>query len=184
MLLLLLVLATESNAQVQASEAHREFRNLTLLLCFVTAINEGHPTLHDRQAPKLWELARINGGILDAVTTILVRKHEVIAAAAFKDGAGDPVCVEQASDSIGVAHNIPAPTPMPEFAPFDGGINIDVPYTTDQSTKDVLNVTAISNPDLEDKYKFLPALPCGPKLISGNNFWPEVVEHGHLAAEQ
>jgi hypothetical protein len=92
--------------------------------------------------------------------------------------------VEQASDSIGITHSMPAPKPMLKFVPFDGGIDIDVPYTDDQSTKDVLNVTAISNPDLEDKYQFLPALPCVPKLISGNNFWPEVAQKGHGAAKQ
>ena len=172
-----------------------EFRNLTLLLCFLTAINEGRPTLRDRRAPRFWELASKDGRVIDAVTTILVCNHEVIAAAASNDGSGGLVCANDANlkDSLRDFAQASAglgPSDVPKvaqaFAPFDSGIDVDIPYTVDEGTKDMLSITAISNPDFSDKHSdsFLPDLPNGPASILGNNFWPEVASRRLGAVEK
>jgi hypothetical protein len=82
----------EPNILTSTPDLHKEFRNLTLLLCFLTVVNGGHPTLPDRSAPKFSDLARRKESVINAVTTILVHEHEIVAAAAYKGGAGSVVC--------------------------------------------------------------------------------------------
>lgn len=146
-------------------DAKAKFRNLTLLLCFITSLRQGQPCLPDHRAPKLWELVRKHGGVIDAVTTILVQNHEIIAATTVHntssgvavDNPRPPVCAPQSPN-------------LPQFAPHDSGIDLDVPYI-DDGVYDGFNIVAIANPDYNDKYSFLPSLPDGPNIISGDDHW-------------
>jgi len=166
----------EPNALTSTPDLHKEFRNLTLLLRFLTAVNGGHPTLPDRSAPKFSDLARRKESVIDAVTTILVREHEIVAAAAYKGGAGSIVCQSvpkigpQSREAVDVA---PAGSPA-GLSDFGHDHDIDIPYMEDDATKESLNVAAIANPDYADGHTFLPPLPTGPKVISGTDFWPEL----------
>lgn len=60
-----------------------DFRNLVALLCFLRTINDptGYPSFPDKAAST--EALPNRQRVIDAITTILVMKHEIVAAVSF-----------------------------------------------------------------------------------------------------
>jgi hypothetical protein len=182
---------SESNIQVQvdleaspsAPELHKEFRNLTLLLRLLTAINGGRPMLPNQIAPHFAMLPRRKESVIDAVTTILVRDCEVVAAASFKGSAGSIIC-QNLPDIGPQGANA---TPMNQssasaLSDLDRTYDLDpvIPYLEEDEKEDFkLNVAAVANPDEADKHSFPLHLPNGPMIVLGVNSWPEFATNKH-----
>lgn len=173
------VAAAESNIEASPSvlEPHNEFRNLTLLLCLLTAINGGRPRLIDPGAM----LSPRKESVIDAVTTILVREHEVIAAAAFKDGTGSIVCESVPGIGPQTVETVTADaTPAKHqiaLSDFNHS-HVVIPYL-EEDEREGLNIAAVTNPDEADRCTFPPHLPDGPIIVLGIDSWHEFTINNH-----
>ena len=144
-----------------------EFRNLSQLLTLVTAVNSplNHPTLHmERELNRDHEfsLDSDEDTVMHAVTTILVREHEILACMFEKPSAenGDAAVLVAQDDR----------TSKWEEDDYEYG----VVYRVDTQQ---LNVVTVGNPDQTvDEESAAPN--CCLQVDPGTNYWPTMSQSG------
>lgn len=138
-----------------------KFRNLTLLLRLLTTINKGCAILPDDNAPPIQDLP-IRRKIVDAVTTILVRYREVIAATAYAS-CGSVIF----ADSVKTGGPVSTmPLRDAEHAEVDLDHEFDDYFPT-AATRNGLSIAAVANPELNSAKHITSNL----KLASGKDLW-------------
>ena len=139
--------------------------------------------LPNQIAPHFAMLPRHKESVIDAVTTILVRDCEVVAAASFKGSAGSIVC--QNLPDIGPQGANATPVNQSSASALSDldrtyGLDPVIPYLEEDEKEGFkLNVAAVTNPDEADKHSFPPHLPNGPMIVLGVNYWPEFATNKH-----
>jgi hypothetical protein len=136
------------------------FRNLTLLLRLLTTINKGTAVLPADDSPPIQDLP-IRRKIVDAVTTILVRNREVLAATAYAPGCGSIILadLESGNGSVGTM-----PAQEAQHAQVTSDNEFDIHYLTTAATLSRLSIAAVANPDQSDSVKHIT-------LASGEDLW-------------
>ncbi|KAF8341059.1 hypothetical protein F5887DRAFT_1076627 [Amanita rubescens] len=165
-------------------QLRQRFRNVIALYRLVRCINEGYPSLPDSSAPKL-EALPSRRNVLEAITTILVVDHEILAAASFSEATdnsqvsvtGSLVCVS--SDEVVQELRNPRQSPL-ENANTEHTADIDLDFPLEIDTEGInthsTKVVAISNPHTAHQklpqFQFSSTNPQGLCLVKdGRDLW-------------
>ncbi|KAF8334579.1 hypothetical protein F5887DRAFT_921448 [Amanita rubescens] len=168
----------------EREQLRQRFRNVIALYRLVRCINEGYPSLPDSSAPKL-EALPSRRNVLEAITTILVVDHEILAAASFSEATDDSqvsvtgslVCVS--SDEVVQELRNPRQSPL-ENANTEHTADIDLDFPLEIDTEGInthsTKVVAISNPHTAHQklpqFQFSSTNPQGLCLVKdGRDLW-------------
>ena len=148
--------------EVAEPALHERFRSLLKLTQLIAAINNhDHPTLHLPRTQKVYPTIP-SDEVLFALSTLLVRNHEIVAVAA--SGAG-VVAVQEpmetpTSEPDSASNKQPAEQPAAHL-PFDEHLNVR--NTVPDS------FTAVINPRRDDRHFKFPAGRCCMMVDKGKS---------------
>ena len=155
---------SDTMPNLEADRLAQEFRDLCMLLTLATAINDPdcHPTLDDQTSASAINPQFTKTTILNAIATILVREHEILA------------CMSHRARFVVATSGDCAPEGQVETSDPQGEKNEKVDEEIDEfyGLDSTLSVTPIANP-MDDPAPDSEAGWCVP-VTPGRDCWPDV----------